>query len=55
MGCMPAARAHAALLKQMIIHARKVVALMDGSKLGRLGVARVGGLGGSGLADYRAL
>lgn len=44
-GLYAGSEAHAALLKQMIIQARKVVALMDGSKLGRLGVARVGGLG----------
>ncbi|MFK3703929.1 DeoR/GlpR family DNA-binding transcription regulator [Klebsiella sp. NPDC088457] len=37
--------AHAAQIKQMMMAARRVVALVDGSKLGRLGVARIGGLG----------
>lgn len=37
--------AHAALLKQMMLAARQTVALVDGSKLGRTGVARIGGLG----------
>lgn len=38
-------QAHAALLKQMLLAARQTVALVDGSKLGRTGVARIGGLG----------
>lgn len=38
-------QAHAALLKQMLLGARQTVALVDGSKLGRTGVARIGGLG----------
>lgn len=37
--------AHAALVRQMMIAARRVVALVDGSKLGKLGIARIGGLG----------
>ncbi|MCS6037685.1 hypothetical protein LNQ52_25090 [Klebsiella pneumoniae subsp. pneumoniae] len=31
--------------KQMLLAARQTVALVDGSKLGRTGVARIGGLG----------
>ncbi len=38
-------RKPAALLKQMLLGARQTVALVDGSKLGRTGVARIGGLG----------
>lgn len=37
--------AHAAQVKQMMMAARRVVALIDSSKLGRLGVARIGSLG----------
>ncbi|TQI82017.1 DeoR family transcriptional regulator [Serratia fonticola] len=44
-GLYAGTEAHAALLKQMMRAARRVVALLDGSKLGRLGVARIGGLG----------
>ena len=42
---MRGTQAHAALLKQMLLAARQTVALVDGSKLGRTGVARIGGLG----------
>lgn len=44
-GLYAGTQAHAALLKQMLLAARQTVALVDGSKLGRTGVARIGGLG----------
>ena len=44
-GLYAGTEAHAALLKQMMLAARQTVALVDGSKLGRTGVARIGGLG----------
>ncbi|MBD3720838.1 DeoR/GlpR transcriptional regulator [Klebsiella pneumoniae] len=44
-GLYAGTQAHAALLKQMLLGARQTVALVDGSKLGRTGVARIGGLG----------
>ena len=44
-GLYAGTEAHAALLKQMMLAARQIVALVDGSKLGRTGVARIGGLG----------
>ena len=39
-GLCAGAEAHAALLKQMMLAARQTVALVDGGKLGRTGVAR---------------
>ena len=44
-GLYAGTEAHAALLKQMMMGARQVVAMIDGSKLGCLGGARIGGLG----------
>lgn len=44
-GLYAGTEAHAALLKQMMLAACQTIALVDGSKLGRTGVARIGGLG----------
>ncbi|CAM3346081.1 HTH-type transcriptional repressor GlcR [Klebsiella spallanzanii] len=44
-GLYTGTEAHAALLRQMMVAARQVIALVDASKLGRLGIARLGGLG----------
>ncbi|HBS4688788.1 TPA: DeoR/GlpR transcriptional regulator [Klebsiella pneumoniae] len=42
---LPVEDSQGSLLKQMLLAARQTVALVDGSKLGRTGVARIGGLG----------
>lgn len=44
-GLYAATPAHAMLLKQMMIESRNVVALVDGSKTGCSGVARISGFG----------